>query len=186
MSPPPAPNYISNPLNGIGCTASLAACHQAGLLRPFSDGERISRAEFNELLEVVALEMYTHDTPSFKWYDPITALANRRAGRDTYDTPFYNGGGRDGLNSREIHPGAYPNDQQVCLDQGCFGRSDINYFAQGMWTAAAGDSLTDALAAVRMWNRSSYSITDSELQDRLFWTEFGYNWYLDWLSRQEN
>jgi RHS repeat-associated protein len=186
IAPPPAPNYLPPSNKFTGCTASLAACHQAGGLRPFENGERISQAEFNELLGVVALEMYTYHTPSFKWYDPITARANQRAGRDVYDTPFYNGGGRAGLNSREVHPGAYPSDQQVCLNQGCFGRSDINYFAQGMWAAAAGDSLKDALDAVKFWNWTSYGLKESEIQERLYWTEFGYNWYLEWLRNQEN
>jgi hypothetical protein len=170
----------------LGCTDSLAACHQAGGLRPFREGERINQVEFNELLEVVALEMHTYHTPGFKWYDPISALANKQAGRDIYDTPFYNNGGRDGLSSREVHPGTYPSTQQLCLDQGCFGRSDINYFAQGMWAAAAGDSLDDALNAVKLWNWTSYNLKESEIQDRLFWTEFGYNWYQEWLRNQGN
>ena len=35
-------DFIRNPYNGSGCTASLAECHEAGMLKDFEDGEQIS------------------------------------------------------------------------------------------------------------------------------------------------
>jgi hypothetical protein len=67
-------------------------------------------------------------------------------------------------------------------DQGCWGRTEINYFAQGMWSAESGESLDTALWTTKTWNSSSYQLSTSEIQDKLFWTEYGYLWHQNWLK----
>jgi RHS repeat-associated protein len=161
---------VRNPTASLGCTESLATCHEKFQLRDFEEGEHIGLLEFNQLLSLVADELHDGWTPgSVSDIDPsnsaypVTYFLDFLAGRGRYDTPFYNGDGQ-----------ALGN--QVCIaTHGCYGREEINYFAQGMWAAAAGDTLEEALELSEWWNQSEYSHPPTE--GELFWTEFGYNWY---------
>ena len=170
---PPVPdNYPNHTTLSLGCTDTLADCFQARSLRQFEDYEQIDQEEFNNLLDTVAEDLYAHDIP--------TNLGGQWvAGRGAYDTPFYNGEGRGGLPPGE----GYDSNQQICLDQGCFGRSEVNYIAQGMWAAAGGYSLDDALDQTEAWNELSYGQDASP--GKLYWTEYGYNWYIEWIQQQE-
>ena len=87
--------------------------------------------------------------------------------RGTYDTPFWNGKDAYG------NPGE---DQIVCIESSCFRRSDINYFAQGMWAAAAGETSDEAVADAASWKMSEYSEVLSP--DTEFWVRQGYDAYL--------
>lgn len=122
----------------------------------------------------VASELYLHDvdSPGFK------------GRRGAYDTPFYNGGGR----GTDDNP-PWPSDQVVCIETiGCYGRSEINYFAQGMWSAAAGESLATAKAIAWGWKELSYGESPSE--EVYYWVEYGYRYYREkaeeWNGLQPN
>ena len=169
------PDYPDNPLYGFGCTDTLVECFHQGFLKEFEDNEQINQQEFDDLLYAVAEDLYTHDIPT-------TITGQWIAGRGAYDTPFYNGGGRGG----DERNAPYDSNQQICLEQGCFGRSEINYFAQGMWAAAGGYTLEEALAQTEAWNISSYPsmIITGVPEGKMYWTEYGYNWYIDWLERE--
>jgi hypothetical protein len=99
------------------------------------------------------------------------------SGRGTYDTPFYNGGGRGNPE------GNWPARQRVYIEGiGCYGRSEINYLAQGMWSAAAGESLTMAKSIVYAW-KVQYGETPSA--GTVLWLEYGYNYYQNWIKDKE-
>jgi RHS repeat-associated protein len=159
---------IQNDPNGSGCTNSLTSCYQQGILAELESGH-VEEDEFNQLMETVATDM----EEGMVLPNPVGGLLT---GRDTFDTPFYNGGGRGGL---ENPP--YESSQTVCIgDQGCWERSDINYFAQGMWSAESGESLETALWTTEQWNSTSYSLSSPDIQGKLYWTQYGYLWYKNW------
>jgi RHS repeat-associated protein len=161
------PSIENNP-NGSGCTASLTSCYEQGTLSDLASGQ-VGEEEFYELLETVATDFEEGAALP-------TAPGGYISGRTTFDTPFYNGGGRGGSQDPD-----YDSNQTVCIgDQGCWGRTEINYFAQGMWSAEAGESLEDALWYTDAWNFSSYF--DSSSEGKLYWTKYGYLWHQNWLK----
>jgi hypothetical protein len=97
-------------------------------------------------------------------------------GRGRFDTPFYNGGGKGVID-------IYPSTQNIIIEgYGEWGRSEINYFAQGMWSAESGESLEWALGLTEQWNRNQYGdeVPEKVLAGKMHWTEFGYTWYKKW------
>ncbi len=174
---PEPPNYPQNVTEAYPppCPGSLANCFTPVVdLMDFTGRDEenpIPNEELEELLDKVAEDLYTHDVTSPGYF----------AGRGTYDTPFYNAGG-SGMRRRVKDPaGLWPADQQVCIEGiGCSGRSDINYFAQGMWSAASGEGLVFGKAIVYSWKLEEYLELPSD--DALFWFEYGYNYYFDWVE----
>lgn len=73
-----------------------------------------------------------------------------KSSRWYFDTPFWNGYGIP--------------DTSVCLcsEQKCYKRSEINYFAQGMWGAVAGETLEETLEVVRQYKMATYHEEASE------------------------
>jgi hypothetical protein len=176
--PLPEPNYPENSTyvnEDDPCHAPLVGCFEpvVNLMDFKGRGEDnpIPSGEFEELLDAVAEDLYSHDLTSPGYL----------AGRGEYDTPFYNGGGS---RRRTDNPeGFWPANQQVCIeDVRCSGRSEINYFAQGMWSAAAGESLFTAEVIAYGWKLGEYAESPSE--DSLFWLEYGYTYYQEWLETQ--
>jgi RHS repeat-associated protein len=179
QSPPPGTNYPKNATYAIegGCDKPLPDCFgDVVYLKDFPE-EQISESEtlltyipadeFEQLADEIAADLYFHD---ITW--PGVA-----SGRATYDTPFYNGGGKD---IRSV----YPADQQVCIGViGCSGRSEINYIAQGMWDARAGKPKIASEAIVYYWKWREYRETPFE--DTLFWNEYGYDYYQKWKEEAE-
>ena len=167
-------NFPVNSSNGADCTLSLPDCFGNTVklkdLPGYDVNAPLPEAEFTALASKVAEDLYNHHTPSPGFL----------AGRGAYDTPFYNGGGRVGILG--TMQGIYDAGQQVCVEGlRCSGRSEINYFAQGMWSAAAGESLGTAKGYAYAWKFTSYKETPSA--DVLYWIEYGYKYYLDWLQR---
>jgi len=166
-------NFPVNSSNGADCTLSLPDCFGNTVklkdLPGYDVNAPLPEAEFTALVSKVAEDLYNHHTPSPGFL----------AGRGAYDTPFYNGGGRVGILGTV--QGIYDADQQVCVEGlPCSGRSEINYFAQGMWSAAAGEGLGQAKGYAYAWKFISYQETPSA--DVLYWIEYGYKYYLDWLQ----
>lgn len=162
------PNYPINAPGPWECNASLPDCFGSTVyLKDFSGYGKdnpMSIDEFTEFADKVAADLCLHDLtwPGFS------------AGRQVYDTPFYNGGGSERRGSDP--KGLWPSDQQVCIETlGCSGRSEINYLAQGMWGAAKGEPLPVSEAIVRSWKFVEYQEAPSE--GSLKWLRWGYEYY---------
>jgi len=78
--------------------------------------------------------------------------------RARYDTPFWDAYGEA--------PG------EACYDGRCYGRAEVNYFAQGMWSAANGQSLKYGEWIVDVWKEQYGGAEPSE--GTLYWFEAGY------------
>jgi hypothetical protein len=151
-------------------------------IRDFSaSSSYVSKDEFEELLGAVAEDLHRGFTPGIvgdsSSIDPGYG-PDYVAGRGRFDTPFYNGGSQD-------YPGVYPASQEVCIEgYGCSARSEINYFAQGMWAAAGGDSLEEAIATTNAWIDDQYP-GDPLAEEKRLWTQIGYQWYKEWQEQNE-
>jgi hypothetical protein len=91
-------------------------------------------------------------------------LNNRKLGpydRTRYDTPLWDGYGQA--------PG------DTCYGGRCFQRQEVNYFAQGMYTAANGEKQETGLITVYAWKIVKYQELPSE--GTLIWFDIGYLMY---------
>ena len=93
---------IDNDFYRYGCSDSLTSCYNQGELSDLRNGQ-VGEAEFNELLETVATDIQNGMALP-------TIIGGVLSGRQTFDTPFYNGGGKDGLSDPP-----YDADQIVCI-----------------------------------------------------------------------
>lgn len=85
------------------CT--LVECFKNQERRVFEPNEKISKEDFNDMLDAVVTDLDAKPRP-------IASL-----GRMMYDTPFYDGKDRE-------------NAQNICIDgESCASQSDINYVA---------------------------------------------------------
>ena len=177
-SPPPT-NYPANVYGGEGCSSSLPGCFgDVVVLKDFSghgEDNPIPIEEFNEFADEVAEDLNSHD---LTW-------PGISAGRQAYDTPFYNGGESERrTGDPNAQAGFYPADQQVCIETlRCSGRSEINYIAQGMWGAAVGEPKPITISITIGWKGWEYFDWPSE--DTFFWLQYGYDYYQQWLEEQE-
>jgi hypothetical protein len=159
---------IDNQSNGYGCTEELKVCYEKGILADIP--KHIDQQEFDDLLVSVATDMDNGMTLP-------TNVGGFLSGRWTFDTPFYNGGGRGGYDDPP-----YESYESTLIgnSDSYSNRSEINYFAQGMWSAAAGESLDRALKYTTDWNGTWYKLTPEQIPGKLYWTEYGYSWYQNW------
>jgi RHS repeat-associated protein len=91
------------------------------------------------------------------YYD-LNSRSRSPSDRMNYDTPMWDGLGRN--------PG------NICYGGQCFPRQEVNYFAQGMYSAADGDERWRGLATVYAWKLFMYQEIPST--GTLFWFDFGY------------
>ena len=176
---PPPNNYPINANGGPNCKSSLPDCFgDIVTLKDFpgnGEGNPIPVDEFRDFADKVSEDLYSHD---LTW-------PGYMAGRQAYDTPFYNGGqsvNRTG--DRDAESGIYSADQQVCIETlRCSGRSEINYIAQGMWGAAVGEPKFVSHTIVWTWKLWEYHNPPSE--DTLFWLDYGYDYYQQWQKNQQ-
>ena len=79
----------------------------------------------------------------------------------------------------------------MCLDNGvhlvrCSGRTEINYIAQGMYGAAAGEPKIVSKAIVATWKLWEYGELPWQVsEDTWFWLDYGYEYYPRWLEEQK-
>jgi len=152
------PNFICNstPFSSI----SLAECFVQEGRMDFTQNPNISWNEFQDLLNVV------YEDLDGKWRTIIDIFS-----RDRYDTPFYTGNPNFGNQEN-------PN-TTVCIENICDPQSYINYVAQGMYSAQAGETLETAIWWVEFWNDLVHSWrlghSDSADPRELWWTAYG--WY---------
>jgi hypothetical protein len=137
---------------------TLASCFDRNGRMEFSPDQQIDQGEFDELLEVVYKDI--NRTPRGGW-DIFP--------RWSYDTPFFTG-------NSHLDKNKYP-DNIVCIGDRCDNQSHVNYFAQGMYSAKAGETLEDAFGWVAWWNEN---INNNQAQPgEYYWTEFGYNYFVE-------
>ncbi len=169
-------NYPVNAPSKYFCSSTLQNCFGDEVklknLFEYNEDNPIPIEEFETLADKVAEDLFTHDLGWPGYF----------AGRGTYDTPFYNGGEseqRTGIPGSEN--GYWAADQRVCIETlGCSGRSEINYFAQGMWGAAVGEPKPVSVFIVFTWKVFEYHQNPSE--KTLFWLNYGYDYYQEWLN----
>ncbi len=131
---------------GSNCTDSYTSCFYQGRLLTLNAYEQIDQYEFHRLL--VAIYFDIKDQRIFFPLDPIRAV---------YDTPFWDG---------------YTNDVPVCFEASCYPRSSVNYVAQGMLSAATGQTLNDSHLLVHLWNIKEYAHAASP--EEIHWTTYGH------------
>ena len=129
---------------------NLRDCFEQHQRKEFTDHQQVDQNEFDSLLIAI---YYDIDSKPRTKYD----LA-----RESYDTPFYDGS-------------IEGNDKEVCFGSDCYKQSAVNYLAQGMYAASAGDTLEGAVDTTNWWNETiwGHPATDEEL----FWTKYGYGYY---------
>jgi len=82
--------------------------------------------------------------------------------RGSYDTPFWDNVGQAG--------------GLVCFGGRCFDRVAVNYIAQGMWSAAAGEGIPGAMGAAYYWKRAQWGMFLPP-PEVLYWTGQGVKYY---------
>ena len=163
---------ISLPILGAGpesyhavyntdCHGSLADCFGDHGSKQFSPYVQIDPDEFQELLYAIKEDL-----------DRVKRLPGDVA-RVTFDSPFYDGAPID-IFERQGNGRSYGN--VVCFGEDCYHQSEVNYVAQGMYSAAAGETLEGALWVCNAWNYIANSHSASE--GERFWMAYGYHWYL--------
>jgi hypothetical protein len=151
------------------CTSTLLECYYASPLQlmKFQDRQAIDPAQFNALIIAVYIDI--------KSMDQGWPIGSNNYLRLTFDMPFFNG---FYLYRDELLGGATRkialNDTTVCIEGYCSSRSDINYFAQGMWGAASGQTLDDVYADAEDWKKDRNASLSVDAQ---YWIKFGYDKY---------
>ncbi len=133
---------------------SYAACYEMQGYLELEERECIDENQFIELQEAVYQKLQTIDP------QPGRDVVH---GRWYFDTPFWNG------------PGIPDTTVCLCSEHRCCKRSEVNYFAQGMWGAASGATLEETLYLVEEWQGGVYGEGVSGCV--VFWTTYGYDAY---------
>jgi hypothetical protein len=132
-----------------------------------SDYQRIDQKQFEQLLKAVYYDLKIKDAgllPLISWWPT----------RRNYDTPFWNPDYPNYLDPNTQEYVRVPRkDVEVCFDEGCYKRSDVNYFAQGMWGAISGQSLEETVNMAANYKAEEYGEVLSA--DTQYWIAFGYN-----------
>jgi hypothetical protein len=134
-----------HPGTSLGCQKSTyTECFYSRELLEINGSLRIDKKQFAILQLAV-------------FYD----IKNRtRTPRDRliYDTPFWDAYGKA--------PG------KACYSGSCYGRNEVNYFAQGMWSAANNQSMETGEFIVSEYKKLFYSHPPSA--GTLYWFKAGY------------
>jgi hypothetical protein len=173
----PDPNGVIPPAQSLNCQMSLIECLYSGSLLP--DGDiTISDQEWSDFTRALFYDVkrrasegdgfWTHhfNPENQEWpFVPFhTKEYNHRA---EYDTPFWDGYGQAKGN--------------VCFTSGkCYSRNDVNYIAQGMWSAAAHEGKWGGEFIANYWKQQQYGHDASP--EVLYWIDVGVDTYAkyDW------
>lgn len=142
---------------------TLADCHANDGFASFHNDQKIDEDQFLDLQRAVYNDLRgwieSGDPPRPGFGLGIWPFQGdpRRA---TFDTPFW---------AHHAH------DTMVCIGDRCCTRTEVNYFAQGMWGAAANESLQETLDVAQRWKRIRYGEHPSECT--YYWTIIGYQAY---------
>jgi len=140
--------------------STLADCFNDKGRIEFTENQKISKEEFDEFLEAVRLDIDSQERDTNDWI------------RSDYDTPFYDGNRNINFPWTELKP-----DRTVCIAGfECSHQTSVNYVAQGMYSAASGQSLEDTIQLVNDWNWWAH-LGSSATPEEIEWTTIGYNYY---------
>jgi hypothetical protein len=115
---------------------NLVECYYNRGIMPAGD-YKITLSEYFELLEAISIDIDKQG--------PLVNYNNRAA----YDTPFYNGGGSGG--------GDVELQGTICIDEIiCSSRTEMNYIAQGQWSAGAMENPLMSTMVVNSWKLKRY------------------------------
>jgi RHS repeat-associated protein len=109
----------------------------------------LTQDQLNELMLAVYYDI--NNRPYFSYFD-----------RKDYDTPFWDWGG-------EAH-------SKICVDGRCYKGIEVNYFAQGMFSAKY-ETYDPGLLLVSAWKKINYKQSPSD--DTIYWYTVGYNFWMD-------
>ena len=156
---------------------NLVACYEEDTGPYWKDGDLVELGAFNKLL----IAIY-NDYSNNLFYTGLQ--------RYSADTPFWNGNGAwvDSNNNNILEDGEIDPDGSaiVCFEWGvCYEQIDVNYVAQGMWSAAKGQSLERAKEVSENWKHGDFFVgwinPDPDPTYNMgginFWIEVGYNVY---------
>jgi len=158
------------------CTLTYKECfYDWGLgILILHENQQIDQSQFDELLMAVYFDLKSEDggiLPLLPWKWDLA--------RRTYDTPFWNPDYGKFLDpNTQTYIPIRRDDVRVCFGQDCYKRSDINYFAQGMWGAISGETLEDTISLAADYKQGQYK--EELTSDTEFWITFGYNKVLEY------
>jgi len=138
------------------CIYSYVKCYYMGYSFEIDGTMVVDQSQFELLMMAVFFDLKNNSTVD-GW---------DKASRRKFDTPFWDFSGN--------HPG------QACFDDVCYENYEVNYFAQGMWTAASGQSKDEGHVIVWLWNFSEYYFDEwkmPHLEGKYYWHDFGYDAY---------
>ncbi len=158
------------PPSGDTCQyASLVECLYSGGAWP--DGDyTFTDDEWADFTLALYMDVHRRERDGFwtiqynpehqKW--PFAPFHNENYNhRGVYDTPFWD------------HYGKYSGD--VCFNNGeCHNRNDVNYIAQGMWSAAAGEGKFGGEFIANLWKKRYGHEASPEV---LYWVGVGVDLY---------
>ena len=122
------------------------------------DGDlMIDSDDFERMLIAIFFDLKNRDTTPSNTPEKISLMRDQYL----YDTPFWNGYG--------LYPG------KACINSRCYERQEINYVAQGMWSADSGQTLGEGLRTVYNWKHFAYNQAPS--YGTAYWFKVGYNFY---------
>ena len=119
-----------------------------------SNGETISANYLDDLVVAIYRRLDSMQPPPQPGKDPR---------RFFFDTPFFNS------------QMSLLTDTELQYQGTTFKRSEVNYLGQGMWSAAAGESVGQALALVEEYKQEYWG--EPATPGVIFWTTFGYDAY---------
>jgi hypothetical protein len=149
----PDPTWAIPPMRGVCSYNDLTECLYSGGFWPSGtlwvtdeEWDELKLALFYDINERIGEEsVWTPDLKpeNMSWpFFPFHSEDYHH--RMIYDTPFWNG----------TH-GQFEGD--VCFETGaCYAREDVNYIAQGMWSAAANEGILGGLVIANAWKLVEY------------------------------
>ncbi len=166
----PDPWAVVPPAQGVCEYDLLLECLYSGGLLPSGDYS-ISDEEWAAFTLALYMDVhrragdgfYTMELNPGKQNWPYAPFHNENYNhRAIYDTPFWNGNGTLTGN--------------ICFSNGqCHDRNDVNYIAQGMWSAAAHEGKVGGKFIANYWKQDQYGHGASP--EVLHWVEVGVDLY---------
>lgn len=131
---------------------NLVECYYNQGVMPSGDYE-ISPKEYFQLLLAISLDVDKQKPEDLKNYESI---------RKMYDTPFYDFKTLNG---------------EICVKgMFCRNRQELNYIAQGMWSASVNEGKIALISAIILWKKESYNKLPSS--DTITSAIEGYDFYM--------
>jgi hypothetical protein len=146
---------------GWECDQTYKECLYSRDLLTLQSDQQIDMNQMIELMTAVYYDL-KHQSLGLR---PL-AKGDEDIYRFFYDTPFWNG----------VDVTGQPRDDtRICLGNNCYRRSDVNYFAQGMWGAASGESLVETVQVAADYKFEQFHESLSPSTE--YWITVGYNVY---------